>query len=112
MPGAAGLEVLWASRLSEAVEGAKRLRDGRILIFFVEPDCGQCKRMEALVVPSTSFYSYTRDKVPLYEDVSTDEGQGPRAAPPDPRHADVDRRHAGPSRMRPPGRVRRRSRAG
>jgi hypothetical protein len=75
MPGAAGLEVLWASRLSEAVEGAKRLRDGRILVFFVEPDCGQCKRMEALVVPSTSFYSYTRDKVPLYEDVSTAEGK-------------------------------------
>jgi predicted negative regulator of RcsB-dependent stress response len=75
MPGAAGLEVLWTSRLSEAVEGAKRLRDGRILIFFVEPDCGQCKRMEALVVPSTSFYSYTRDKVPLLEDVSTAEGK-------------------------------------
>ncbi|MEO8586268.1 MAG: thioredoxin fold domain-containing protein [Acidobacteriota bacterium] len=73
--GAAGLEVLWASRLAEAVEGAKRLRDGRILIFFVEPDCGQCKRMEALVVPSTSFYAYTRDKVPLYEDVSTAEGK-------------------------------------
>jgi predicted negative regulator of RcsB-dependent stress response len=75
LPGPAGLDVLWASRLSEAVEGAKRLRDGRILIFFVEPDCGQCKRMEALVVPSTSFYAYTRDKVPLYEDVSTAEGK-------------------------------------
>jgi predicted negative regulator of RcsB-dependent stress response len=75
LAGAAGLDVLWASRLSEAVEGAKRLRDGRILIFFVEPDCGQCKRMEALVVPSTSFYAFTRDKVPLYEDVSTAEGK-------------------------------------
>ena len=75
MAGAAGLEVLWANRLSEAVEGAKRLRDGRILIFFVEPDCGECKRMEALVAPSTSFYAYTRDKVPLYEDVSTAEGK-------------------------------------
>jgi predicted negative regulator of RcsB-dependent stress response len=75
MAGAAGLDVLWASRLSEAVEGARRLRDGRILIFFVEPDCGQCKRMEALVAPSTSFYAYTRDKVPLYEDVSTAEGK-------------------------------------
>jgi hypothetical protein len=73
--GAAGLDVLWASRLAEAVEGAKRLRNGRILIFFVEPDCGQCKRMEALVAPSTSFYAYTRDKVPLYEDVSTAEGK-------------------------------------
>jgi hypothetical protein len=73
--GAAGLEVLWARTLAEATEGAKRLRDGRILIFFVEPDCGQCDRMAALVAPSTSFYAFTRDKVPLYEDVSTPEGK-------------------------------------
>ena len=73
--GAAGLEVLWARTLAEATEGAKRLRDGRILIFFVEPNCGQCDRMAALVAPSTSFYSFTRDKVPLYEDVSTPEGK-------------------------------------
>jgi tetratricopeptide (TPR) repeat protein len=73
--GAAGLEVLWARTLAEATEGAKRLRDGRILIFFVEPDCGQCDRMAALVAPSTSFFAFTRDKVPLYEDVSTSEGK-------------------------------------
>ncbi len=75
LAGAAGLEVLWARTLSEATEGAKRLKDGRILIFFVEPDCGQCDRMKALVAPSTSFYAFTRDKVPLYEDVSTAEGR-------------------------------------
>ncbi len=74
LAGAAGLEVLWARTLSEATEGARRLKDGRILIFFVEPDCGQCQRMEALVAPSTSFYAFTRDKVPLYEDLSTPEG--------------------------------------
>jgi thioredoxin family protein len=73
--GQAGLEVLWARTLSEATEGAKRLKDGRILIFFVSPDCGQCHRMEALVAPSTSFYAFTRDKVPLYEDLSTAEGR-------------------------------------
>lgn len=73
--GEAGLEVLWARTLAEATEGAKRLKDGRILIFFVAPDCGQCQRMEALVVPSTSFYAFTRDKVPLYEDISTAEGK-------------------------------------
>ena len=75
LPGEAGLEVLWARTLSEATEGAKRLKDGRILIFFVEPNCGQCERMEALVVPSTSFFAFTRDKVPLYEDLSTAEGR-------------------------------------
>jgi predicted negative regulator of RcsB-dependent stress response len=75
MAGAAGLQVLWARTLSEATEGAKRLKDGRILVFFVEPDCGQCDRMKALVAPSTSFYAFTRDKVPLYEDVSTPEGK-------------------------------------
>jgi len=31
MAGAAGLDVLWASRLSEAVEGARHMRDGRIV---------------------------------------------------------------------------------
>ncbi len=75
MAGAAGLEVIWARTLDEATGGAKRLRDGRILIFFVEPNCGQCDRMAALVAPSTSFYAFTRDKVPLYEDVSTPEGK-------------------------------------
>ena len=75
MAGAAGLEVLWARTLAEATEGAKRLREGRILIFFVEPNCGQCERVAALVAPSTSFYAFTRDKVPLYEDVSTPEGK-------------------------------------
>lgn len=74
LAGAAGLDVLWARTLSEATEGAKRLKDGRILIFFVEPSCGHCDRMEALVAPSTSFYAFTRDKVPLYADVSTAEG--------------------------------------
>ena len=75
MAGAAGLEVFWARTLAEATDAAKHLRDGRILIFFVEPACGQCDRMAALVAPSTSFYAFTRDKVPLYEDVSTPEGK-------------------------------------
>jgi hypothetical protein len=75
LAGAAGLEVLWARTLAEATEGAKRMKHGRILIFFVEPACGQCDRMKALVAPSTSFYSFTRDKVPLYEDISTAEGK-------------------------------------
>jgi hypothetical protein len=75
VPAPAGLEVLWARTFTEASQSAKRLKDGRILIFFVEPNCGQCQRMEALVVPSTSFFSFTRDKVPLYEDISTAEGK-------------------------------------
>src|ERR1035437_9031954 len=75
VPAPAGLEVLWARTFTEASQSAKRLKDGRILIFFVEPNCGQCQRMEALVVPSTSFFSFTRDKVPLYEDISTAEAK-------------------------------------
>jgi predicted negative regulator of RcsB-dependent stress response len=66
---------MWARALAEAVDGARRMKDGRILIFFVEPDCGQCDRMKAIVAPSTSFYAFTRDKVPLYEDLSTAEGK-------------------------------------
>ncbi len=48
---------------------------GRILIYFSDDDCGQCRRMEALVVPSTSFYAFTRDKVPLYLKFSSPEGK-------------------------------------
>jgi predicted negative regulator of RcsB-dependent stress response len=71
----AGRDVVWASSFEEAVAKAKEMPDGRILIEFTEPRCGECMRIEALVVPSTSFYSFTRDKVPVKVDRSTDDGR-------------------------------------
>ena len=74
VPGAAGLEVLWTSTWDEAVEAARKIPNGRILVYFGDDGCGTCLRMEALVVPSTSFFAFTRDKVPLYLKRSSAEG--------------------------------------
>jgi hypothetical protein len=72
--GAAGLEVIWAPTLEAAQASARAMRNGRILLFFTDPDCDQCDRMLKLVAPSTSFFSFTRDKVPVPVDVTKPEG--------------------------------------
>jgi hypothetical protein len=80
VPGPAGLEVPWASSWDEALDAARRIPKGRILVYFGDEECGQCRRMQALVVPSTSFFAFTRDKVPLYERFSSPEGKKLAAA--------------------------------
>jgi len=75
VPGPAGLEVLWKPTWDEAAEAARKIPGGRILIYFADDGCTPCQRMEALVVPSTSFFAFTRDKVPLYLKISTPEGK-------------------------------------
>ncbi len=80
VPGPAGLEVVWTSGWDEALEAVRKIPNGRILIYFGDDDCGQCRRMEAIIVPSTSFFAFTRDKVPLYEKLSSPEGKRLAAA--------------------------------
>ncbi len=63
--GAAGLDVIWAPNLEQAQSAARAMKDGRILLFFTDPDCGECSRMLKIIAPSTSFYAFTRDKVPV-----------------------------------------------
>jgi predicted negative regulator of RcsB-dependent stress response len=63
--GAAGLDVIWASTVEQAQATARGMKDGRILLFFTDKDCGECDRMLKIIAPSTSFYSFTRDKVPV-----------------------------------------------
>lgn len=75
VPGAAGLEVPWTGSWEEALDAARQIPDGRILVYFGDDDCGACRRMEALVIPSTSFWAFTRDKVPLYLRLGTEEGR-------------------------------------
>jgi hypothetical protein len=74
-PDAAGLQVAWAYSWDDAVAAAKKLPSGRILLSFVDEDCGECRRMDALVVPSTSFWAFTRDKIPLRVVRATPEGK-------------------------------------
>jgi hypothetical protein len=75
VPGPAGLEVTWTSTWDEAVAAARKIPDGRILVYFGDDGCGPCQRMEALVIPSTSFYAFTRDKVPLHLTLGSPEGK-------------------------------------
>ena len=71
----AGYEVPWVSTWDEALAAAKKIPNGRILIEFVDNNCGGCQRMEALIVPSTSFFSFMRDKVALRLVRSSADGQ-------------------------------------
>ncbi len=73
-PGPAGLEVRWARTWDEAAQAARKIPNGRILISFVDRDCGQCQRMDALILPSTDFFAFTRDKVPVRLSLSSPEG--------------------------------------
>lgn len=72
--GAAGLNVIWAATLEEAQASARSMKDGRILLFFTDKDCGECDRMLKMIAPSTSFYSFTRDKVPVPITISDPKG--------------------------------------
>jgi hypothetical protein len=72
--GASGLEVLWVSTLEEAQTTARSMKDGRILFFFTDADCGECDRMLKIIAPSTSFFAFTRDKVPMPVEISRPKG--------------------------------------
>lgn len=74
-PGPAGLEVPWSGTWDEAVEAARKIPNGRILVYFADEDCGACQRMEALVIPSTSFFAFMRDKAALRVTLRSPEGQ-------------------------------------
>lgn len=74
MAGAAGLDVIWAATLEQAQATARGTKDGRILLFFTDTDCGECNRMLKIIAPSTSFFAFTRDKVPVPIDIGKPEG--------------------------------------
>jgi hypothetical protein len=73
--GISGSEVYWAGSFEEAAALARKMPNGRVLIEFVEPACGECVYVNKLVVPATSFHTFTRDKVPVQIDRSTEEGR-------------------------------------
>lgn len=74
-PAPYGTEVVWAKTWDEAVAKARKMPDGRILVEFVDSRCGECSRMESLIIPSASFYGFARDKVPVRLDRETPEGK-------------------------------------
>ncbi|HEV8269495.1 MAG TPA: hypothetical protein VGR00_14725 [Thermoanaerobaculia bacterium] len=73
--GPAGLEVSWHTSLASAVEAARKAPEKRLLIEFMEDDCGDCARMESLIHPATSFFSLMQDKVAVRLSRATPEGR-------------------------------------
>lgn len=66
---------LWAATFDEAVERARSMQDGRVLVELRDPQCPECERMERLLYPSASFVAFTKDKVPVSVLRGTHEGQ-------------------------------------
>jgi tetratricopeptide (TPR) repeat protein len=56
---------VWSASWPEAVERARAMRDGRILVEVREAECPECERMAKLVYPSASFRAFLSDKVPV-----------------------------------------------
>lgn len=68
--------VPWYDELETARKAARALPgDGRILVEFYEPDCGQCSRMAKILYPAQSFAGLMQDKVGLRVDVTTVAGR-------------------------------------
>lgn len=64
----------WRASLDEGIAEAKRTNK-RILLALMEEPCGQCDRMEELVLPAKSFDNFAKDKVPVRVRISSDEGR-------------------------------------
>lgn len=64
----------WAETFDEAVERARAMKGGRILVELRDARCPECERMEKLLYPSASFVAFTKDKVPVSVLRGTHEG--------------------------------------
>lgn len=66
---------VWLGTFDEAVQRARTIKDGRILVELRDAKCPGCERMATLVYPSVSFGAFMRDKVAVRVDRDTPEGQ-------------------------------------
>lgn len=66
---------VWAETFDGAVERARGMKAGRVLVELRDAQCPECERMEKLLYPSASFKAFTRDKVPVSVLRGTHEGQ-------------------------------------
>lgn len=64
----------WKPTLDQGLAEAKRTGK-RVLLALMDEPCGQCDRMEALVLPAKSFETFVKDKVPVRVRYSSEEGK-------------------------------------
>lgn len=66
---------VWTRSFDEAVERARKMRDGRILVELRNAECPECERMAKVLYPTASFRAFVRDKVPVSLDRGTADGE-------------------------------------
>lgn len=64
----------WKLTLDEGIAEAKKSRK-RVFLALMDEPCGQCDRMEALILPAKSFQTFVKDKVPVRIRYSSEEGK-------------------------------------
>lgn len=62
------------SSLSRGVEEARKRGNSRIFVFVDAKQCGDCDRMNALVIPARIFKDFVEDKVVVRVDINSEEG--------------------------------------
>ena len=62
------------SSLSRGIEEARKRGNSRIFVFVDAKQCGDCDRMNALVIPARIFRDFVEDKVVVRVDISSEEG--------------------------------------
>jgi hypothetical protein len=65
----------WVGTLTEAVDRARNIKGGRILVELRDEQCPGCDRMETLVYPAASFRAFMNDKVAVNVRRATPEGK-------------------------------------
>src|SRR5450759_968189 len=61
------------SSLSRGIEEARKRGNSRIFVFVDAKQCGDCDRMNALVIPARIFRDFVEDKVVVRVDISSEE---------------------------------------
>ena len=65
---------IWAPSFPRAVERARAIPGGRILVELREDQCPECDRLEKLLLPSATFRAFMADKVPVTVPRSSPDG--------------------------------------
>ncbi|HEX7527835.1 MAG TPA: thioredoxin family protein, partial [Thermoanaerobaculia bacterium] len=59
--------------LDDGIAEARKRGGSRIFVFFQGRECGDCDRMNALIVPAKAFQQYVEDKIVVSLDIGSDQ---------------------------------------
>lgn len=74
-PGPTNLEVPWKTTLADGVAEARKRPGQRLFVSLTAEECGNCERMDHLILPSLSFLAMLKDKTPVLLDIASPDGR-------------------------------------